>query len=365
MIEEMKIDRPNEARTRELLSLVERGEYEVADALAHELLKEYPECAEAYLALLLIELGLGEVEDFYYTSLPPITNENFKRVLMYAEGELRELFDDFLGYEKDTIEKSGLEFADRGDYYELTMARSAIDYLELPAVYQGKIIGRIGYGAFRGSEALEKITIQEGVTLIDDAAFSACEKLYYISIPDSVTSIGAHAFADCKALEYISIPDGVSTIGANAFLGCLSIRDIRLPRTLSEIEDLLLFGCKGLTRVTIPDSVSTIGKLAFAGCTSLDTIRLPKKLIRIGESAFLGCRSLKAVIIPRSVAEMSSDVFDECESLKIYYEGTAAEFKKKFGDDMIKKHSIYFYSDTDKLFAKNLWHYVDESPIEW
>lgn len=77
-------------------------------------------------------------------------------------------------------------------------------------------------GAFYKS-ALEAVTLENGIGLIDDKTFEGCDKLAEINIPESVNSIGMGAFDGCASLEGLVIPKSVKKIGDNAFIGCDSL----------------------------------------------------------------------------------------------------------------------------------------------
>jgi hypothetical protein len=78
----------------------------------------------------------------------------------------------------------------------------------------------VGANAFRHCDFLERVTIAEGVTLIDKSAFNGCTRLADITIPSTLTRIGASAFKNCTALTDVSFPGGITNIGSKAFEGC-------------------------------------------------------------------------------------------------------------------------------------------------
>ena len=56
------------------------------------------------------------------------------------------------------------------------------------------------------SSSVNRIVIQEGVTIIGSSAFDSCSNLASIEIPEGVTNIGAFAFYNCGGLTSIEIP---------------------------------------------------------------------------------------------------------------------------------------------------------------
>lgn len=89
---------------------------------------------------------------------------------------------------------------------------------EIPTVYDGYTVTKIGDGAFAGCDSLIRITIPNSVTSIGDVAFMNTN-LWDIIIPDGVTDIGIGAFNGCVGLSRIIIPDSVTNIGYEAFTG--------------------------------------------------------------------------------------------------------------------------------------------------
>lgn len=57
---------------------------------------------------------------------------------------------------------------------------------------------------FQDCTSLEKITVPDGATIIEDCAFLNCEKLERITIPATVITIsdGAFNYCSCDLLSY-------------------------------------------------------------------------------------------------------------------------------------------------------------------
>ena len=140
--------------------------------------------------------------------------------------------------------------------------------------FYDSIISRIDYS----KDKLEKVSLGDSVTEIDDDTFRGCTSLHEIVIPNSVTKIGDDAFMDCTSLYKIVIPNSVTEIGNGAFYGCKSLEEIVIPNSVTEIGDDAFFKCMLLDEVIIPDSVTYIGPGAFKACTFLRRIVLPKSL---------------------------------------------------------------------------------------
>ena len=92
---------------------------------------------------------------------------------------------------------------------------------------------------------------------------------YKITVPEGVEVIEPYAFAGCDEIEHIVLPSTLKEIGEGAFLGCAALRELVIPEGVKAIGDLAFWGCgdrvyfRRRMPLTIPDSVETIGKDAF------------------------------------------------------------------------------------------------------
>ena len=71
--------------------------------------------------------------------------------------------------------------------------------------------------AFAFHNAIERVTLPEGLAHIGAGAFKVCRKLRRVSIPDSLKSVGADAFLD-TSLEHFRIPLSLVDIGNCALI---------------------------------------------------------------------------------------------------------------------------------------------------
>ena len=99
--------------------------------------------------------------------------------------------------------------------YTLTMGRAVITGCEqpaelydlaVPALIEGYPVTAIGYGAFRGCENLQTVTLPEGLTTLQAEAFAGCAALQTVSLPRSLTVIQERAFAHNAALTDMPLP---------------------------------------------------------------------------------------------------------------------------------------------------------------
>ena len=159
-------------------------------------------------------------------------------------------------YEDFDINEDGVLIRYTGSGREITVPESV------------KIIGPKVFCGFGGRSTVTKVTIPEGVEILQQFAFSGSD-IEKISLPSTLKIIGECAFSGCIKLRSITIPEGVRVIDEQAF------------------ED------SGLEEIVLPKSLRVIGRSAFSGCGSLKTVILPEESHpRIDNEAFFGCREL-------------------------------------------------------------------------
>lgn len=172
-------------------------------------------------------------------------------------------------------------------------------------------------------ELINKIAVEDGVTVIGAYAFCESVNLTEVILPESVSEIRSSAFDSCSGLTEIDLPDGIDCIADHLFGRCTSLANLIIPQQVTSIEAGAFIKCTSLTEIAIPDSVQDIDISAFADCTGLTEIVLPEDLTQIREWVFAGCSGLASVTIPSSVTYIGSGAFKECSQLTdVYYPGT-------------------------------------------
>ena len=235
----------------------------------------------------------------------------------------------------------------------------------------------IGEQAFYDCDALQSVTLPQGLQSIGDDAFYECTSLQSIDIPQGVTGMGPYAFMYCTSLQSVALPDGLQNIGDGAFYGCDALQSVTALGATPPAIEVQTFGKDAYTRTAlhvpegaeeayraadywgwfwnaahdgitygihgngqsacafsadediaaadIPATVSidgadypvaAIGYAAFDGCESLQSVALPEGLQSIGASAFGGCTSLQSVTLPSTVADIANWAFCYCASLE-------------------------------------------------
>ena len=195
-----------------------------------------------------------------------------------------------------------------------TDGRNVVYQNAIQKVEIGDGVTLIGVNAFSYCCLLSSVTIPGGVTSIGDSAFGSCYLLSTVTIPDSVTSIGSSAFANCYSLSSVTIPGGVTSIGNSAFSYCYLLSTVTIPDSITKINSAFS-GCCSLSSVTIPSGVTSIDSNAFYNCYSLSSVTISNSVTKIGTNAFNNCSSLSSVTIPDGVTSIDSYAFRNCSSL--------------------------------------------------
>ena len=191
------------------------------------------------------------------------------------------------------------------------------------------VITSIGEKAFNYCSNLTSITIPETITYIGKYAFEGCSSLISMTIPNSVTKIGEYAFYDCTGellvncnisqyafynakITKVTIGEGVQVIDNCSFSNCSSLTNITIPNSVTKIGERAFYGCSSLTNITLPHSITGISKETFFRCSKLASVTIPNSVTEIGENAFYECSSLTSVTIPNSVTKIGGYAFFYC-----------------------------------------------------
>ena len=200
--------------------------------------------------------------------------------------------------------------------------------------------------------SITSVTINNGVTIIDNYAFNSCTQLTSVYIPSSVTNIYYSAFSGCTNLTDVHItnlaawcnisfgsdtanplyyahhlfingiettdliiPEGVTSIGNYAFYKYSGLTSVSIPNSVTSIGNRAFY-FTGLTSITISNYVTTIGDAAFSNCSGLTSVSIGNGITSIRNQTFYGCGGLTDIVIPNSVTRIEYGAFGGCYNLK-------------------------------------------------
>lgn len=246
-------------------------------------------CGEVLLAQQLIP-SISHSEGDWIVDIAP-TEE--KEGSMHTECTmchtiLKERSLDAISPESNDSISQGLVFTLNNDKnsYTLTDVGTCVDTeIVIPKYYDGKLVTKIGEGAFLNNANIVSVIIPEGVLSIGDGAFRECVALASVTIPSTITSIGEYAFFNC------------------------AITSLTLPEEITEIKQYSFYGCD-FTTIEIPYGVVSIGNGAFAECTLVEEIVLPSSLEIIGKEAFYNMPLVTSINLPKSVRIIGEKSFN-------------------------------------------------------
>lgn len=162
---------------------------------------------------------------------------------------------------------------------------------------------------------IESVTIEEGVTSIEEFVFGDCPKLRTVNLPSSLKLISNSCFINDVSLESITIPNAVTKIGQEAFYGCTNLKSVNLPKNSTEIGDSAFKDCINLATVNLSNLSGSLGDYAFSN-TAIKQIIDCANLKSIGAYCFAECKQLEKVELNKNLPEPGNNAFERCTSLK-------------------------------------------------
>ena len=234
---------------------------------------------------------------------------------------------------------------------------------------------KLSDGIFENNDAINSVTVGEGVIEIGAKAFYDCDALVCVLLPESLISIGNEAFAGCDIFNSVILYDGVTSIGNNAFANCPKLTvwcnegtvaykyvkannltfellttttepeiieldngmtfyvqngsaslisytgeatEVVVPSTVKGYPVVEIHGAfkenPNIVSITLPEGLRKIGSDTFKYC-QIETINFPEGLISIGDYAFYGCNSLKSSAFPSTLQNIGTYAFGLCDGL--------------------------------------------------
>ena len=298
-----KVSMSSHPLVRRMFILIEDEEVDKAREIIDKILNDYPECAEAYLGELLLDLGLRTKAELSGCGIDFSENKKYKRALMYADDELKEflegasivsLINEFINVTREegvdplsvllndscnndseepapTIPNKKIDtttsslnnlvgeerdgdfvFIYKNDHYALTWYKGKEKTVTVPSSFHGKPVTEISRDAFKENIFLNTVILPEGLREIGIFAFFGCNNLKEVIFPKSLRNICTYSFGKCNSLKEINLPDGLEYIGIMAFYECYALRKIVVPSSVTKIGRDAFRECNNLAELTVP-----------------------------------------------------------------------------------------------------------------
>lgn len=203
--------------------------------------------------------------------------------------------------------------------------------------------------AFYQARNLVSVTLSDNLTEIPDSCFLS-STLASVAIPNGITSIGSDAFKVCNSLTEVILPNSLLSVGNGAFAGCAKLKNIDLPNSVKEIGKSA-FSASAITSITIPEGVSKIEEGAFSQCNSLTDVTISEGVKEIGDSAFYYCYNITNVELPETITTISKEAFYKCKNLTVVLPASL---------QYIGSHAFYCYSGNLKAMYRGTLQQWDE-----
>lgn len=182
------------------------------------------------------------------------------------------------------------------------------------------------HGTFSGKETVKKVTVPEGVRLIEYNAFYGCTALTTVVLPSSLEEMTEYTFYQCTNLKTVSLDTAnskLTKIGQYSFAYCEKLTGFDIPSSLKELEEGVFFRCSSLKKIIIPDTVEKIDRSAFYECTNVIEIKIPGTVKEASDIALVGCEKVITAELPISMVTLANlQRSDDLETLVIVDDGS-------------------------------------------
>lgn len=195
----------------------------------------------------------------------------------------------------------------------------------VPSEIKGKPVTTL-HGTFSGKETVKKVTVPEGVRLIEYHAFHGCTALTTVVLPSSLEEMTEYTFYQCTNLKTVSLDTAnskLTKIGQYSFADCGKLTGFDIPSSLKELEEGVFFRCSSLKKIIIPDTVEKIDSSAFRECTNVTEIKIPGTVKEASDIALVGCEKVITAELPISMVTLANlQRSDDLETLVIVDDGS-------------------------------------------
>lgn len=172
--------------------------------------------------------------------------------------------------------------------------------------YNFPALKKVGTWAFVASK-LTKVTIKNGVEYGGNV-FSLSADLTDVTIEEGVTSLEQSLFYYTGLTAVPQLPQSLKKIGSGCFAGC-KITEATIKKGITYNGSV--FENNPITKVTIEDGVTSLSSGLFYGCSALQTApTLPRSLVSVGGNIFKGCKFTE-ITLPCNLTYFSNNVLPD------------------------------------------------------
>ena len=176
---------------------------------------------------------------------------------------------------------------------------------------------------FSNFREIKKVTILEGIELIDTAMFMGLTNLTEVKLPESLKKIKEAAFCDTSLTE-INFPSNLTEIDNGTFAKVNTLTEVVIPKNIKKISSDAFLECSSLRKVRFHDELTEIGSEAFKN-SGLTEVEIPTSLTEISEGCFANTK-IKKVVIPKNIKKVGyysflNDYFGKGELEEVIFEG--------------------------------------------
>ena len=217
----------------------------------------------------------------------------------------------------DSQTEGGYTYTVSGGQATITGYTGSSAILNIPSELGGSRVTAIGEECFRGNTRITRVTIPDGVSVIDDYAFETCSALREVSMPETVKNIGQAAFSGDGFLKNVAIPDSVEEIENGAFLFCRNLESFSGADGLKVMGEFVFAGCDSLTSADLSDSeLKVLPDRTFCRCMVMENVYLPDTLEKVGKRAFSDCSNLKGLQFGSNLKYVGDYAFERCSDIR-------------------------------------------------
>ncbi len=184
-----------------------------------------------------------------------------------------------------SFKSSGLETVTFAEGTTAVPGSIFIDCSNLKTINFVDTITTIGPSAFENCDSLTTVKLPQGLSDLGFYAFKACDGITEITIPKSVVKCGGYCFKS-SALQKVTFEDGATVIPSSMFADCTQLKEIVLPQSIKKLEASAFDNCDALTKFVCPYYLESIGFYTFKNCDNLKEITIYQNVKSIDTYAF-------------------------------------------------------------------------------